>query len=76
MSGDATCSEIRDAYKAIDRDKNLSTAGFIVAGVGAVGALTYYLWPRSSTETRTGRTIRPVALASTNGASVWLTGNF
>jgi hypothetical protein len=68
------CAELKDANKAVDRNRNLSTASFALAATGGVLTLGYYLfWPKDSA---TSRGVRPTAVASPHGASLWLNGNF
>ena len=42
----AQCTALHDANVAVDRDRNIATASFVVGGAAAVGSLVYWLWPR------------------------------
>jgi hypothetical protein len=71
-AGKASCRELRDAHDAVDRNKNLSTASFIVAGAAAVGTLAYWLWPHASAQTG----VRAGAAIASQGGAISLTGSF
>jgi len=43
-----SCEEMQRLGDKSDAQRNVATAGFIVAGVAGVATLTYWLWPRSS----------------------------
>jgi hypothetical protein len=42
------CEEVEKLGDTADRQRNLATAGFVVAGVAGAATLAYWLWPRSS----------------------------
>ncbi|MGC4070823.1 MAG: PEGA domain-containing protein [Polyangiaceae bacterium] len=54
-SNKAYCSSLKNDAQDVDRNRNLSTASFLVGGVAAVGTLVYWLWPRSKVSTGTGQ---------------------
>ena len=68
-----SCAELREANQAVERNKNFSTASFVVAGASGVVTLGYYLfWPKSTTASG----VRPAGGVATRGASVGIVGNF
>ena len=44
----ASCDEAQELGDKADKQRNLATAGFVVAGVAGAATLVYWLWPRSS----------------------------
>ena len=75
------CASLRSLAESQDRNRNLSTAGFIVAGVALVGTGAYWFWPRGKSE-HAGRTTGTLigahvsAVAIPGLASVTLSGQF
>jgi hypothetical protein len=45
------CKTLHDTNVAIDRDRNVAAASFVVGGAAAVGTLVYWFWPRSQAPT-------------------------
>lgn len=43
---DTECKDLHDANNAVDRNRNISLAGFIGGGAAAAGTVLYWLWPR------------------------------
>jgi hypothetical protein len=81
LDGSATpgdCANIKDAADAKDRDRNLATAGFVLAGAALIATpLYWFLWP-DSTKSRTGAgsSLRVGAAASPGVGSFWVSGQF
>ncbi len=68
-----SCADLQEANRSVERNKNLSTASFVVAGAAGVGTLAYYFfWPEHAERAA----VRPNATATANGANVWLSGQF
>jgi PEGA domain len=44
----AECAEMQRLGDKSDTQRNMATAGFVVAGVAGAATLAYWLWPRSS----------------------------
>jgi hypothetical protein len=42
------CGDAQELAEKADSQRNLATAGFVVAGVAGAATLAYWLWPRSS----------------------------
>jgi hypothetical protein len=75
----AVCDDLRDAVDAHDRNRNISTAGFIVGGVAILGTVTYWLIADSKSEgTKAGRdrSLMLHAAASKNQGGLWLSGTW
>ncbi|HEY5374155.1 MAG TPA: PEGA domain-containing protein [Polyangiaceae bacterium] len=47
----AQCSALHNANVAVDRDRNVAVASFVVGGAAAAGSLVYWLWPRAKAPT-------------------------
>jgi hypothetical protein len=45
------CDALHKANAAIDRDRNIAVASFVVGGAAAVGSLVYWVWPRAKAPT-------------------------
>lgn len=71
----AYCQDLRDNVKTGDRYRNYSTVGFAVAGVAAIGTVTYWLWPRKKAEALTGR-VRVEAGVSKQSSHVAMSASF
>jgi len=65
------CSNVLSTLKDKDRTANLATAGFVVAGVGAVGAVVMGLWPTPSRHT-----VQVVPVVKTTESGVLIVGFF
>jgi hypothetical protein len=77
------CASLRSLAESQDRNRNLSTASFIVGGAALVGTAAYWFWPRSKAEGRgraatAGTSHRPrvSAVAVPGLASITLSGQF
>jgi hypothetical protein len=76
------CASLRSLAESQDRNRNLSTASFVVAGVALVGTAAYWFWPRGRSEDRgrgaAGTLLRPrmSAVAVPGLTSVTLSGQF
>jgi hypothetical protein len=71
------CSSQREAAQRYDRDRNWSTAGFVVAGVAAVATATYWLWPRDSADSSsTARSFRITPTTGLGLTGLVLSGDF
>jgi len=46
------CKELMDANRAVDRDRNIAIASFVVGGAATAGTLAYWLWPRKHADTK------------------------
>lgn len=46
------CKALHDNNVAIDRDRNIAVAGFVIGGAAAIGTLAYEVWPRKHSEAR------------------------
>jgi hypothetical protein len=75
-----TCTDLRDAVDAHDRDRNISTAGFVVGGAAILGTIGYWLFLHPSSEKRSqdghGRNLSLRAAATTNEGALWLSGTW
>jgi hypothetical protein len=56
----ATCRKLGDALSGADRFRSLAIAGFAGAGVSAIAATTYLLWPASRAPASGGMRLAPV----------------
>lgn len=78
----ADCTTLQSLAKSQDRNRNLSTAGFVVAGAALVGTATYWFWPRDKREARASATRgasalpRIDAVAAPGFANITLSGQF
>jgi len=72
------CATQKTAWQSKDRDRNLSTAGFIVAGAALLAVPIYWYWPRSNGSSRftSASTIRLRGSIGSQESSVWLSGEF
>jgi hypothetical protein len=75
------CASLQSLAESQDRNRNLSTASFVVAGVALVGTAAYWFWPRGGSEDRSrtaGTLLRPrmSAVAVPGLATVTLSGQF
>jgi hypothetical protein len=71
---DASCAELNDTALSAGRSNNAAHGLFIGAGVAAIGAVAYFLWPSSSL-TPTGATL-VVPTASSTSAGLIFAGSF
>jgi hypothetical protein len=71
------CATLRDRYETADTQRNISTVGFIGAGVAAVGTVAYVLLtaPGQSSATKP-RAAEPVGSLSRDGFAIGLRGAF
>lgn len=65
-SNEGDCQELHSTLEEKDRFANVATAGFVVAGVGAVGAAVLLLWPAQ----RHGVQVLPVIKSSESGVLI------
>lgn len=75
------CKALGDAAKAKDRDRNISTAGFIVGGIALLATGAYFfLWPDAKTsDSPSGQNrakIRVAGAVVPHAANVWVSGQF
>lgn len=71
------CATLRDRFETADSQRNISTIGFIGAGVAALGTLAYVLLSDSGKSAATQpRSAQPVGSISRDGFAVGLTGAF
>jgi hypothetical protein len=63
----AQCARVDSLTSDIDRQRNISTAGFVVFGVSAVATLTYVLWPRGGAPTTA---VSPILTLNTAGLAL------
>jgi hypothetical protein len=81
INGAASASECATQWntaKSEDRDRNLSTAGLVLAGTALIGTSLYWFWPRD-TSTATRRTHEPIQVTGnvqSKGLGIWVTGGF
>ena len=70
------CMELRDVASRYSRDRNVSTAGFVGAGVAAVATGAFWLLssPRASTERQSA--LRVNGSVDNHSAALWATGEF
>ena len=72
-SSDPKCTELSDAWEAVDRKRNISTASFVVAGVSGLATAGYYLfWPKRTTAAQ----VLPAVTVASSGASLNVAGRF
>ena len=57
------CDDLKSAADGVDMRRNVSTAGFVVAGAALVGTAVYWLWPRSKREATASQQRRLVVIA-------------
>jgi hypothetical protein len=67
------CAELQDKFDSADRNYNLSTAGFVTAGVAAAATAVYYLWP---TAQQSSVAVRPVPAIASGDARLLFVGKF
>ncbi len=72
-SNSSRCSELQDKLASADRKYNLSTGGFVTAGVAAAATAVYYLWP---TAKQGGVSVRPVPAIASGDARLVFVGGF
>jgi hypothetical protein len=58
------CASLASLAESQDRNRNLSTASFVVAGAALVGTAVYWFWPRGKSEERRRATGRSRGTAS------------
>jgi hypothetical protein len=58
------CASLESLAESQDRNRNLSTASFVVAGAALVGTAVYWFWPRGKSEERGRATGRSPGAAS------------
>ncbi|HVU01231.1 MAG TPA: hypothetical protein VHE30_05750 [Polyangiaceae bacterium] len=67
------CAALKDAASSADRDLNVSTVGFVVAGAAAVGTVAYWLfWP----EPHARSSVHVGASVTARSAGAWLGTRF
>jgi hypothetical protein len=72
------CADLRDAVDAHDRNRNISTAGFVVGGVAIVGTVGYWLFTRAPSKQTAQQTpaLRIHAVATQHERGLWLSGTW
>lgn len=73
---DSTCETLHSTASAATRSNHLGVGFMVGAGVAAVGAAAYFLWPESRPAPSSGRTFRVVPVASDTDAGLILSGAF
>jgi hypothetical protein len=72
------CGSQKSAWESKDRDRNISTAGFIIAGAALLAVPIYWYWPRSGGNSPSATT-SAIQLQSSIGsreAKLWLSAEF
>lgn len=76
-AANADCKAALDAARSVDTRRDISTAGFVVAGAALVGSAVYWFWPRSATERTSQASHLLVTGAPTpSGGSMFVSGSF
>jgi hypothetical protein len=71
------CTELRDIASRYSRDRNVSTAGFVGAGVAAVATGAFWLLSSRATTTAERRNaLRVNGSVDNHSAALWATGEF
>ena len=70
------CARIKELAESHENHRNLSTAGFIVGGVSAVGTVAYFLLARPDQQAAERSSLRIGATAAPSGGSFALMGWF
>lgn len=68
LPSNATCTDLRHAAEAHDRDRVISISAFVVSGAAAVGTAVYWVTTRSKDANRIGGLERGVRIAPAIGA--------
>jgi hypothetical protein len=75
-----SCDVLDEAIEDYNRNRTVSAAGFVTAGIGALGVgLTALLWPSSpgaAASTGGVSSLQPHVQASTHGGFLTMTGTF
>jgi hypothetical protein len=72
----AACTALSEENDAVDRNRNLSTASFVVGGAGAAFAIGYLVWRELTPRNTSGLNHVPSAVVSSRGAEIRLVGSF
>lgn len=72
-SSSGRCAALREKLDSADQKYNLSTAGFVAAGVAAAATALYYLWPSGKPDRVA---VRPVPAIVSGDARLFLVGDF
>jgi tetratricopeptide (TPR) repeat protein len=67
------CRALHDRFESADQKYNLSTVGFVTAGVAAAATAVYYLWPSGKQD---GAAVRAVPALASGDARLFLVGDF
>lgn len=72
------CIELRDIASRYSRDRNVSTAGFVGAGVAAIATGAFWLLtsPRASNTAERSSALRVNGSLDRHSAALWATGEF
>jgi hypothetical protein len=77
VAATSDCEAAHDAAQSVDARRDISTAGFVIAGAALVGTAVYWFWPRSQSERAAGKSHFIVTGAPTaHGGSMFLSGSF
>jgi len=70
------CTNQKNAWESKDRDRNISTASFILAGAAAIAVPIYWFWPRNGSSSSSTSEVRLQSAISHQETRVWLSGAF
>lgn len=71
----STCTALHDSLRKSDRERNWSTACFVVGSAALLGTAAYWFWPRKHEAARTSG-FRVSGTLSTNSGGVAVVGGF
>jgi hypothetical protein len=73
----ADCEAAHDAAQSVDTRRNISAAGFVVAGAALVGTAVYWFWPRPQHDRAAQKSTFIVSGGpTTHGGSLVVSGSF
>jgi hypothetical protein len=71
----SACTALRDSLRKSDRERNWSTAGFVVGSAALLSTAAYWFWPRKH-EAAVASGFRVSGTLSTDAGGVTVTGRF
>jgi hypothetical protein len=75
-SQQGNCKNLESAASSADTFGNVGIGALVTAGVAAAAVATYLLWPAPHRPTTSGRSVRVLPVAGTDGGGVTVTGSF
>jgi len=74
--GSTSCTDQKNAWQAQDLDRNLSTAGFVVAGAALLAVPIYWYWPRHRGSDTSSSAIRVRGSVDAQSRGLLIAGEF